>query len=248
MNFNLNNFPIPLDSPLTSIGVFFVLACIPLFLLCFTSFIKLNVVFNILRNALGVGQIPSASIVFIMSFVLAIYIFAPVASEIKTAVEPVLQAKITTNKKTKNLSLDLEALTQIAAQASQPLKAFLAENSRLKERVFFATLKDQRHKDKLTLQDVITCQTTVAQNCEIAGENLFSMLPAFLVSELRLAFIIGFMLCVPFLVVDLVVSNILLALNMTMLSPQVVSAPLKILLFVLSDAWYLLCKSLVLGS
>ncbi|MDR2337764.1 MAG: EscR/YscR/HrcR family type III secretion system export apparatus protein [Deltaproteobacteria bacterium] len=247
MNFDLNNFPIPLDSPLTSIGVFFVLACIPLFLLCFTSFIKLNVVFNILRNALGVGQIPSASIVFIMSFVLAIYIFAPVASEIKTTIMPVLQEKITTNKKTKNLNLDLEALLQIATQASQPLQTFLAENSRLKERVFFATLKDQRHKDKLTVQDVITCQAAT-HDCEIAGENLFSMLPAFLVSELRLAFIIGFMLSVPFLVVDLIVSNILLALNMTMLSPQVVSAPLKILLFVLSDAWYLLCKSLVLGN
>jgi type III secretion protein R len=247
MNIDLTNIPIPLDSPLTSIGVFFLLACIPLFLLCFTSFIKLNVVFNILRNSLGVGQIPSASIVFIMSFVLAIYIFAPVASEIKTAIEPILQEKIATKTKNKNSAVNLQTFAQIGVQAVEPLKVFLTEHSRVKERVFFATLKDQRHKNKLTVQDVVTCPTTDTATCEIVGENIFSLLPAFLVSELRMAFIIGFMLSVPFLVVDLIVSNILLALNMTMLSPQVVSAPLKILLFVLSDAWYLLCKGLVLG-
>jgi type III secretion protein R len=248
MNYEL--IKIPFDSPLSSIGVFFVLACIPIFLLCFTSFIKLNVVFNILRNALGVGQIPSASIVFIMSFVLSIYIFAPVASEIKSAVEPVLKEKMLTQKKVKNQSLDVQTLLQIGNKALEPLKAFLLENSRVKERVFFATLKDQRHKDKLTVEDVVICganQGTDAKNCEVVGENIFSIIPAFLVSELRMAFIIGFMLYVPFLVVDLIVSNVLLALNMTMLSPQVVSAPLKILLFVLSDAWYLLCKGLVLG-
>ena len=250
MNQDIFQIPIPFESPLSSIAIFLVLACIPIFLLCFTSFIKLNVVFNILRNAIGVGQIPSAAIVFIISFVLSIYIFAPVAVEIKTAAMPVLQeamasknasAKIN-SKKNAPAGINLNTLSQIATDATAPLKKFLLKHSRVKERVFFASLRNRTNYDEPSEE------SASVQSDEIAGEDIFSIIPAFLISELRLAFIIGFMLYVPFLVVELVVSQILLALNMTMLSPQVVSAPVKILFFVLSDAWYLLCKSLVLGG
>ena len=268
MNQDIFQIPIPLESPLSSVVIFLVLACIPIFLLCFTSFIKLNVVFNILRNAIGVGQIPSAAIIFIMSFVLSIYIFAPVAVDIKNATIPILQEAIssenavakTSPKKNvpsargTGVTINLNTLSQIATEAAAPLKNFLLKHSRMKERVFFANLRNKTNYDEPAnesvdeLVDEPDDEPVLAQPDEIVGEDIFSIIPAFLISELRLAFIIGFMLYVPFLVVELVVGHILLAINMTMLSPQVVSAPIKILFFVLSDAWYLLCKSLVLGG
>ncbi len=254
---DLSHIQIPLDTPLSSIGIFFLLACIPIFLLCFTSFIKLNIVFNILRNALGVGQIPSAAIVFIMSSVLSIYIFSPTLNEMQASITQVLNSKFKTTTsqtaspsvKKSNYSLDkltFGDLSELADTIINPLKLFLIKNSRVKERIFFALLKEKKINQNTTTIS-IPCNTDIVDaNCEIPGETLWTLTPAFLVSELRMAFIIGFMLYVPFLAIDLIIGNILLALHFTMLSPQVVSSPLKILLFVLSDAWYLLCKGLVL--
>ena len=84
-------------------------------------------------------------------------------------------------------------------------------------------------------------------NCKPSGENFFSLVPAFVISELQQAFKIGFILFLPFLVIDLVVSNVLIALGMSMVSPFTISLPLKLILFVACDGWFLLCRGLVLG-
>ena len=82
---------------------------------------------------------------------------------------------------------------------------------------------------------------------ELTDEDWTIIIPAFVISELKEAFQIGFILFVPFLVVDMVVANILMALGMQMLSPTTISLPFKVLLFVLVDGWYLITKGLVIG-
>ena len=81
----------------------------------------------------------------------------------------------------------------------------------------------------------------------IVGENLITLIPAFLVSELASAFRVGFILALPFLVIDLVIVNILVTLGMSMVNPTQVSLPIKLAVFLLADGWFLLSESLVLS-
>ena len=127
-------------------------------------------------------------------------------------------------------SASLPILIERISSAALPWESFLRNNSAERERVYFATLG-----------------TKEAAVFDVQRENIVSLLPAFLLTELREAFQIGFLLFLPFLVVDLVVTNLLVGLGMTMLTPTSVSLPLKLLLFYLADGWFLLSKSLVEG-
>lgn len=213
--------------PLLTLGVFLLLAVLPFIILSVTSFIKLSVVFGILRNAIGAQQVPSSAITSLLAFVLTLHVMAPVGVEIKSAWE---EGTVSREKKpeipaVKDLGTlqvaDLLPLGDKLKRVGAPLLRFLEKHSRQKERTFFSGLAE--------------------------GESFFTLLPAFIISELTEAFAIGFAVFLPFLILDLVVANILVGLGMVMVTPAVVSLPFKIILFVLVDGWFLLCRGLVLG-
>ena len=127
-------------------------------------------------------------------------------------------------------SVDL--LFQAALKAKVPVKAFLLKHSHLKDRDMFYKLAWRMRKQ--------------ADREDLTDTDFIVLVPSFVISELKEAFQIGFLIFIPFLVVDIVVANILMALGMQMLSPTTISLPFKILLFVMVDGWYMITKGLVL--
>ena len=200
------------------------MALIPFVAVMGTSFLKLVVVFSILRNATGLQQIPPNIAMNALAIILTLYIMAPVGYE---AYEIIQQENI-------SFEMDKEmAWTDSLQTVVQPYKQFLKQNTNEKQRRFF--LKSARllwpqkyHK-------------------ELSGDDFIVLMPSFCISELTKAFQIGFLLYLPFIIIDLIVSNILLAMGMMMVSPMTISLPFKLLLFVLLDGWTRLIHGLVLS-
>lgn len=231
--------------PLTSVVLLVGLAVVPFLLLAVSSFIKISVVFNILRSAIGAQQVPSGAVISLLSLVLSLHVMAPVISQVATVVSESPSAKA-----------QLSGVAQyfaLAEQASVPVGAFLRKHSHPRERLYFAGLqfREQQDSSEAMLAAAPTsceaAQVATLGGCPIPGEGFLSLIPAFVLSELAEAFAIGFRVFMPFLIVDLVIAHLLLALGMSMLNPVTVSLPFKLLLLVMSDGWFLLCQGLVEG-
>lgn len=216
--------------PVVTMVALAALSIVPFLFMAATSFAKISVVLSILRNALGTGQVPSGTILSGLAVILSLYVMTPVGQQIAEVAGPAA-ARIDANDPTSSSSIDafLEALDA----GEEPLRDFLERNAGENERALFLDLA-RRSRD-------------ADRRDEVTGRDLLVLLPAFLVTELAEAFQIGFLIFLPFLVIDMVVANVLLALGMHMLSPTTVSLPFKLLLFVLVDGWYLLARALVLG-
>lgn len=208
--------------PTTLILVLGGLSIMPFLVVMATSFAKLVIVFSLIRNALGIQQIPPNMALNGLALILTIYIMMPV---ITASYDIIAQEEIDLN--------DKEALSQTFEVASQPYREFLLKNSSYKEREFFMT----------TAHDLWGAEH--AKNMK--EDNLLILMPSFTVSELTTAFEIGFLIYLPFIVIDLIVSNILLAMGMMMVSPMTISLPFKLLLFVFLDGWTYLIHGLVLS-
>jgi type III secretion protein R len=198
-----------------------------------TSFVKIAVVLSIVRQAIGTQQIPPTQVITGLSIVLTVYIMMPVGLEIyHNAQESILQQS-PGEEPMKLTELSVDQIVGLSDQAQGPMRNFLMKHAHLKDRDMFYKLawRMRMPKDRATLTD----------------KDWSIIIPAFVISELKEAFQIGFILFVPFLVVDMVVANILMALGMQMLSPTTISLPFKVLLFVLVDGWYLITKGLVVG-
>lgn len=252
-------------NPLLVLGAFLALSVVPFFVLGVSSYVKLSVVFGILRNALGAQQIPSGVVISTLSLVLTLFIMAPVCREVAKALDeaaptksstPLAEARENGDKAEKAIDpsgLKFRVLQERLQRAGKPLETFLRKHSKRRERQFFAGL---RLKNMTTAENKgrgtqifaeKSKQGEVDNEGSLAGESFFTLLPAFLLSELQSAFVIGVSIFLPFLVVDLVVSNLLVGLGMMMVSPLSISLPLKLLLFVLCDGWFLLARGLVLS-
>jgi type III secretion protein R len=207
-----------------------VLSIVPLVLIASTSFAKLGIVLAMLRNALGVGPVPDAAVLSVLAAVLSLYVMLPVGREMVRASAP-LAARI-------DLSAPLagdsgKAALEALSRASEPLRAFLDRNAGGGERALFLELG----RRGLPAAD----QTSVGE------QDLLVVLPAFFVTELKEAFEIGFLLLLPFLVLDLVIATILAALGMHALAPSTVALPFKLLLFLSLDGFRTLIDALVAG-
>lgn len=199
-----------------------VLGLVPLALLLLTAFVKISIVFFILRNAIGLQQTPANLVLSGFAAVLAIFISAPVMTDVyKELKDPAQRFKT------------IEDWERAFDRSSVPVKKFLLKHTTTVERTFFASAAVQVWgKEKApTLED----------------DSLFVLIPAFMMHEITAAFKIGFMLYLPFLAIDLVVSNVLMALGMMMMSPTIVAVPFKLLLFVSVDGWNHLVRGLVLS-
>lgn len=218
------------NEPLTLMLIMAALSLAPFVLIMGTSFVKISVVLSILRNAMGTQQIPPTQVINGLSIILTIYIMYPVALQIKQAAQPVIDER-TGKPLVSDATADL--LKSFAEKAKEPMKNFLLKHTHAQDRVlFYGLAKKMRPPD---VQEDLT------------DKDFLVVVPAFVISELKEAFQIGFLLFVPFIVIDMVVSNILLAMGMQMLSPVTISLPFKLLLFILIDGWYLLARGLVMG-
>jgi len=214
-----------LGKPLTLVIALALVSLLPFVFMSVTSFVKISTVLQIVRSAIGAQSVPSGTVVMALAGALTLLAMAPVGSRIVDRLTPLLTAKETPDTSTL-VRAGLEAVRE-------PMREFLKANAHERERTRFVDLaRDARP----------------AQEREsVTDSDLTVLVPAFVVSELSEAFAIGFLVFLPFLVIDLVVSNVLLALGMQMLSPTQVSLPFKLLLFVLVDGWFVLARAIVLG-
>jgi type III secretion protein R len=212
-------------TPGSALAVVIALAIAPFFAVMVTSFTKIVVVLSLLRNALGLQQVPPNIVLNGLALVLTLYVMQPVGARMSEAVTgPGGNLSAVTGSQ--------DAMLNAVNLAKEPLRDFLIKHSRPNERAFFLR----------TAQKVDPTRAV-----EMAERDFVIVVPAFVVNELSVAFQIGFLIFLPFLVIDLVVSNILLAMGMMMLSPTTISLPFKLLLFVLVDGWVKLAHGLVLS-
>src|SRR5882724_11290858 len=207
-------------SPSSALLTVVVLALAPFVAVMVTSFTKLVVVLSLLRNALGLQQVPPNVVLNGLALVLSIYVMYPVGTEMAARLQGM-----------DNIGGNTKSMVAAADAAKEPLRDFLFKHSRPVERAFFMK----------------TAQKTLkpADAAKLTERDFLVIVPAFTVSELSIAFEIGFLIFLPFLVIDLVISNILMAMGMMMLSPTTVSMPFKLLLFLL-DGWVKLTHGLIL--
>ncbi len=207
------------------------LALLPLLLVMITSYAKVAVVLHIFRGALGSAQVPPTLVITGLALVLTGFIMAPTGLKVYQAAQPALAAGALAEPLSKQ---GVQSLAQAAVKAHQPISQFLLRNSAAEERRIFLELAQRGAKQG-------------GLGAQVRPEHMMVLLPAFAVGQLKAAFLIGFLLFIPFLIVDLVVANVLLALGMHMLAPASVALPFKLLLFVLADGWILLTQGLVLS-
>lgn len=214
-----------LARPLALVVALALVSLLPFAFMTLTAFVKISTVLQIVRGAIGAQGVPSSTVVMALSAALTVLAMAPVGGKIAGRAAPLFEGE--RPKDTSTL------VAGIASAVKDPLRGFLEANASARERDrFFEIAKKARPE---------------AERAEVGRHDFTVLVPAFVVSELYEAFALGFALYLPFLVIDLVVANVLLALGMQMLSPTQVSLPFKLLLFVAIDGWGLLAQSLVTG-
>lgn len=213
-----------LTRPIALVVVLALVGLLPFAFMTLTAFVKISTVLQIVRGAIGAQNIPSNTVIMALAGALTLLAMAPVGSRIESRAEPLFKGR----------AQDTSALVSGLIKATrEPMRAFLSANSFKREHErFYEIARAARPK---------------AQRNQVGRDDLIVVIPAFVVSELLRAFAIGFAIYLPFLIIDLVVSNVLLALGMQMMNPTQVSLPFKLLLFVAIDGWGLLAQTLVTG-
>ncbi len=192
-----------------------ILSLLPAILITITSFTRIVIVMSFVRRALSTNELPPNPVIIGLALFLTTFVMAPVAERIWERAWVPYRAG--------------QMAMQPAGEAAWvELRGFLVANTRTSELALFADLAELPEADR-----------------EPASLPLRVVVPAFVTSELKTAFQMGFLLFLPFLVIDLVIASVLLSMGMFMLPPVMVSTPFKILLFVLVDGWHLICETLV---
>ena len=194
----------------------------PFLIVSTTAFLKIAVVMFLIRNALGVQQTPPNLVLYGIAMVLTVYVTMPLVNDLysRLAARPIEFNSI-------------ESIKTAAAAIRQPVQAHLIRFTQAPERQFFLSATSRVWPE--------------GARAEVKDDDLIVLLPAFVSSELTRAFEIGFLLYLPFLVIDLVVSNVLMAMGMMMVSPTLISVPLKLFLFVGVAGWSRLMHGLILS-
>lgn len=208
--------------PLYLIATTAVLGLLPFLIMMTTSYVKIIVVLNLVRNALGVQQIPPTIVINGLALALSIFIMAPVALDTADLAKQIPAPK-------SGITEIMDAVDKL----SPPIRQFLTKNTSESATNMFMTTARRIWPERL--------------HDSIRRDNLLIMIPAFTISELTKAFQVGFVLYLAFIAIDLIISNILLAMGMMMVSPTTISLPFKLLLFVTLDGWLKLSQGLLLS-
>ncbi len=203
-------------------GLLAAMAIVPFAIMMVTSFSKIVVVLSIVRSALGTQQAPPTMVLTGLAAVLSATIMAPTFEKMWLV-----------GKGGYVEGSDAVSMVSQAGAVIQPLRDFLVKHGSAEERARFVEMARELRADE--------------ESPEVSEADLSVVVPAFVLTELKEAFIIGFLVFLPFLVLDMLIANVLLALGMQTLSPSQVSLPFKILLFVAVDGWALLSRGLILG-
>lgn len=209
------------SQPLEVILLLTLISLAPSILIMMTCFMRIIIVLSFLRSAMQTQNTPPNMVLTGMALFLTLFIMAPVFSEInEVAYQPYVNEEITTEEA-------LEA-------ASVPLKKFMLKQTSNDDLNFFIDLSNTEEPEGGYTEEYIENDL-----------SLTVIVPAFMISELKRAFQMGFMIYIPFMIIDLVVGSTLMSMGMMMLPPAMISMPFKILVFVLSDGWNLLIGSVV---
>lgn len=195
---------------------------LPLAVVTMTGFLKISVVLFLIRNALGIQQSPPNLVLYGIALILTVYVTTPLVGNMYRALE--------------NRPIDIESvegLRSVGETLSVPLRDYLVRFANERERQFFIEATENVWSKEARAQ--------------LHDTDLVVLIPAFVASELTRAFEIGFLLYIPFLVIDLIVANVLMAMGMMMVSPTLISIPLKIFLFVAVEGWSRLMHGLILS-
>jgi type III secretion protein R len=214
-----------LSRPIVLVVALALVSLLPFAFMTVTAFVKIGTVLQIVRSAIGAQSVPSGSVIMALAGALTLLAMAPVGEKIIARLSPLFATERT-----------LDTATWVhegLAGVREPMHEFLKANASRVERSRFLEVARRARPD--------------SERAQLHDDDLTVVVPAFVVTELSEAFAIGFLIYLPFLVIDLVVSNVLLALGMQMMSPTQVSLPFKLLLFVTIDGWGLLAQSLVAG-
>ncbi len=195
------------------LAVMTILTVLPALLITMSAFTRIIIVLSILRQGLGIPNVPSNQIMIGLSLIMTLFVMMPVLQKINdTGVQPYIQGKLNEQQ-----ALDT---------SSAALKTFMLKQTRKTDLKMFSELSKVNFREN-------------------DNYSILVLMPAFITSELKTAFEIGFLILLPFLIIDLVVASILMSMGMMMLSPMVISLPFKILFFVLVDGWSLIVTSLI---
>lgn len=209
-----------INQPYTLITLLVALSILPMLVVCCTSFLKISIVFSILRNALGIQQIPPNMAIYGLALILTLFIMAPVGM------------KISSNLTENPVDLTQEDMFgQINTTVIEPYLLFLQKNTQTKQINYFSNVGKRLWPKEF--------------HGKLNRDSLFVMLPAFCLSQLEESFKIGLLLYLPFIAIDLIVSNILLAMGMMMVSPTTISLPFKLMLFIVAGGWQYLIEKLM---
>lgn len=198
---------------------------IPFAFMALTAFVKISTVLQILKGAIGASSVPSNPIVIALSAALTLMAMAPVGTRIVDRAAPLLVDN--------QWPATVKATSELLSAVAEPMRDFLRANASAKEKQRFVQLAQKNQ--------------AAAGASEVTDRDWVVIVPAFVITELLEAFALGFLIYLPFLVIDLVISNVLIALGMQMLAPTQVSLPFKLLLFVAIDGWGLVAQALVTG-
>ena len=216
INISSNAGSMKLESTLQILIMLTILSLAPSILIMVTSFTRIVVVFHFLRTALGTQTTPPNQVIVGLALFITIAIMSPVFTEVNTkAIKPYTAGKIKQE--------------QAIEKGLSPLREFMLKQTREKD---LKLLMDLNKKSADDIKDYDDIPITI-------------VIPAFIISELRAAFIIGFLIYLPFIVIDMVVASTLMSMGMMMLPPTTISLPFKLLLFVLADGWNLVIGQLV---
>lgn len=216
LNISSNAGNASLSSTLQVVLLITLISLAPSLIIMVTSFTRILVVLHFVRSALGTQTTPPNQILVGLALFLTFFIMSPVFTQINTqALQPLSDGKIT-QKQAIEIGLD-------------PLRDFMFEQTRKEDLKLFLNIADYEAEDISVVDDIPTT----------------ALIPAFIISELRTAFIIGFIIYLPFIVIDMVVASTLMSMGMMMLPPTTISMPFKILLFVLVDGWNMVIGEVV---
>lgn len=233
------------------IGLLTVLSLAPGLMVVMTSFTRFVIVFSMLRQALGLGQTPPNMVLTSLAMFMTFFVMQPVFTDAwEDGLSPLIEGAITEE--------------QALARIGDPFHRFMAVNVREQDLALFARMAQRGAPAEtattgtpegneaadpvpLSTQDLLAAADNPAAvlPADLSEVPWTTLVPAFMISELRRAFTIGFLIYLPFIVIDLVVAAVLMAGGMMMLSPVMISLPFKIIFFVLIDGWYMLAGSLM---
>ena len=218
LSITYNNENGSLSTPVRMLLVLTVLSLAPSILIMMTSFTRIIIVLHFVRTAIGTQTAPPNQILIGLALFLTLFIMWPTFQQINTdAIQPLDRGEITQ--------------TEFLEKAEAPIREFMIKDAKIQIRDInlFTEISGETYEDDTELSDV----------------PFTTLVPAFILSELRKAFIMGFLIYIPFIVIDMVVSSVLMSMGMMMLPPTTISRPFKILLFILADGWNLVIGSLV---